>query len=131
MNGGDYLQIDSEILNIIDVVNSTSLLVNRAEVGTSGATHSSGATVEDIQDWIFMSIQAGGSATGCSTGCLYNFNVISGAASGTPTTSAGQSGGTSGLVVDNLTTSQTGGGEIYFSTLNSSDDAVQDTQISP
>ena len=127
---GDYIQIDSEIM-LVGTVAGNSLPLTRHQLGTTAAIHANGAGVLDIQDWVFMSLQAGGSATGCSTGCLYNFNVTSGATTGTPaSTPLAESGGTSGMVVDNLTTSQTGGGEIYFSTITG-DTAVQATQVNP
>jgi hypothetical protein len=45
MANGDYLQIDSEVVQLVDAVNGTIL---RAACGTVIAAHASGATVTDI-----------------------------------------------------------------------------------
>ncbi|HYB76655.1 MAG TPA: hypothetical protein VEE85_00510, partial [Candidatus Bathyarchaeia archaeon] len=55
---------------------TTNLTVTRGQLGTTAATHANGATVDDIQDWIFLGVSANGiAATGCTAGsaCLYNF----------------------------------------------------------
>ncbi len=114
---GDYIQIDSEIMNVTNVLSGTSLLAAQAQLGTTAAAHANGATVQDIEDWIFASVVGGGNAAGCANGCVYNYLVTAGAASGSPTADLPESGGTSGFIIDNQSTSQTGAQQVYFSTL--------------
>jgi hypothetical protein len=73
-------------------------------------------------DYLFLSVLAYGSATGCGTaslanGCIIGYNVNSGSISGStsPTGALAEAGGTSGIVVDNAST---GAQNIYFSTLS-------------
>ena len=74
---GDYVQIDSEILQVASV-SGTTIITSRADLGTAIAAHSSGAAVQDIQDWIYFSLTASGNATGCTGACLYNYLVTTG-----------------------------------------------------
>ena len=73
-------------------------------------------------DYLFLSVLAYGSATGCGTaslanGCIIGYNVNSGSISGStsPTGALAEAGGTSGIVVDNASS---GAQNIYFSTLS-------------
>lgn len=113
----NYIQIDSEIM-LVTAVAANTLTVTRGQLGTTAATHNSGARVTDIQDWIFLSVTATGSATGCTGACLYNFLVTNAGTTGTATTGLVATGGTSGIIVDNASTLG-GGSQIYFSTLTS------------
>lgn len=67
-------------------------------------------------DRAFLSTTANGLLTGCSGACVYTFDVTSGLG-GTSGAGLGASGGTSGLVVDNIST-QTGASQVYYSTLS-------------
>ena len=71
------------------------------------------------KDWIFMSLSAGGTPSVCTGACLYSFSVpaTAGATTGTPTAGLATSGGSSGIIIDN-STSTTGGSQIYFSFLS-------------
>jgi hypothetical protein len=73
--------------------------------------------VDSTHDWIFTSVLSGSSVTPCTTatGCLLNYNVHSAGTTGTPTTGQSVAGGASGVIVDNLSTLETGAEEIYYS----------------
>ena len=111
----DYLQIDSEIMEITAI---SPLAVSRGQLGTTAATHVSGDAVQDIQDWVYLSVTAGGDANGstCTGACLYNFNVTTGATLTDATTGIAATGGTSGIIVDNSLTG-TGESQSYYTTL--------------
>jgi hypothetical protein len=125
---GDYLQIDSEIMQITAV--TPTLTVSRGSLGTTAATHSSGAAVQDIEDWLFMSVAANGNVAGCTGACLYNYLVTTGSATGTPTAGLAATGGTSGIIIDNSSTTQVGAQQIYYSILGGTS-AVQASQSAP
>jgi hypothetical protein len=129
---GDDIQVDSEIMSVVSVLSSTSLLVTRAQLGTTAAAHANGAPVQDIEDWLFTSLLGGASgnattAAGCTGACVFNYNVTAGALTGNPTVGMVENGGTSGIVIDNQSTTQLGAQQIYFSTLTG-DNAVQLSQ---
>jgi hypothetical protein len=127
ITAGDYIQIDSEIMNVVGVLGGTSLLATQAQLGTTGAAHANGATVQDIEDWVFASVVGGGNAAGCTGGCVYNYLVTAGATSANPVAALQETGGTSGFIIDNQSTSQKGAQQVYFSTL-SGHKAVQASQ---
>jgi len=128
---GDYIQVDFEIMHIVTPL-ANPLNVTRAQLGTTAATHAAGAVVQDVQDWLFLSVIAHGNATGCTGACLYNFNVISGAATGTAVTGQAAAGGTSGIVIDNLSTTQVGAEQIYYNLLSgTTSNAIQASQSNP
>lgn len=132
MATGDYIQIGSEIMHITTLANP--LTVTRGQLGTTAATHSNGAAVQDVQDWLFVSVEANGSATGCTGACLYNYSVLGAGATGTATAGIAATGGTSGIIVDNESTTQTGAEQIYYSTLGNAttpSTAVQTSQSAP
>jgi hypothetical protein len=112
---GDYLQIDSELM----LVTATSpLTVTRAQLNTTAATHTNFAQVQDIQDWVYASVTANSAAAGsCTAGsaCIYAYNATS-AIPASPTAGANEAGGTSGIIIDNSSTTA-GESQIYFSTL--------------
>jgi hypothetical protein len=118
----DYIQIDNEIMQVSSVSGLTTVNVTRGgsgALGTADVAHSSGATVQDIQDWIFLSVTAGSNDCSLGGGCLYNFNVTTGAAfsgSSAPVAAVDEDNGTSGVVIDNSST-VSGYSQIYFSTL--------------
>jgi len=122
----DYIQIDSEIIKLattgggVGTVNLTGL--TRGALGTTATTHTSGAVVTDIQDWLFLSVASGGTGGGtpaCTGACLYNYNVTGGFPSGTAIASAtagiAATGGTTGIIIDNNSLT-TGESQIYYST---------------
>jgi len=123
---GDYVQIDSEIMLVATVPTGTTFtvaLAGRGQDGTTPATHTTtGVPVQDIKDWLFTSVAGGASgnavtAAGCSGACVFNYNVINSAATtGNPTAGLSETGATSGIVIDNQSTT-TGAQQIYFSTL--------------
>ena len=69
-------------------------------------------------DYLFVSLLANGKTVGvtCASGCVYNFNITSGATPGTPTAALQSTSGTSAVVVDNSGT-VTGESQLYYSTL--------------
>jgi hypothetical protein len=116
----DYIQIDSEIMKVSSVSGGTTVVVTRGgtgALGTATAAHNSGAAVQDIQDWIYLSVSANGNETGCGTACIYNYSVTTGAP-GTATAGFAATGGTSGIIIDNSVTAATtaGASQIYYST---------------
>lgn len=123
----DFLRVDSEIMQVTSGGGTTALTVTRAQQGTTGATHSNGAAVQDVQDWLFTSVIANGSATGCTGACLYNFSVMGAGTTGTATAGLAATGGTSGIVIDSSSTAETGDEEIYYTLLGGTS-AVQDSQ---
>jgi hypothetical protein len=73
-------------------------------------------------DLIFLSVEASGNgaaAIGCpTTGCAVSFNVFAGTTPTATVSRVGAAGGTSGIVIDNnVTSSPSGGSQVYFSTL--------------
>jgi hypothetical protein len=76
-------------------------------------------------DWIFLSVTANGALTACSGACLYSWNTTSTlpAQSGTTVDQATQGlaapGGTSGIIIDNIST-QAGASQIYYGLLSTS-----------
>jgi hypothetical protein len=121
----DYVQIDSEIMKITTLANP--LTVTRGQVGTTAAAHSSGATTDDVKDWLFMSVIGWGNAGGCSGACMYNYNVMGAGTTGSVVAALSASGGTSGIIVDNKSMTQTGARTVYYNTLTGNN-AVQATQ---
>ena len=101
---------------------------------STGATTCSPVTevFNSPADWIFLSVEHLGttaSPVGCpmSAGCVMSFSVPTSSPGAPPTSTfatATESGGTSGIVIDNIVTQ---GSEIYFSTLTGSN-AVQASQ---
>ncbi len=121
---GDYIQIDSEIILVSSVtggttVNFTPAATHRGQLGTTAAAHADGAAVQDIQDWLYLSVSAGGGATGCTGACLYNYSVTTTTTPGNATAGIAAAGGTSGVIIDNSLTG-TGESQIYYSTLATS-----------
>jgi hypothetical protein len=76
-------------------------------------------------DTIFLGITTDCSA-GSGNGCIDDFN-ITGAMPAGPINSVGETGGTSGIVIDNVSTSAQAS-SVYFSTLGSTHNAVKLTQ---
>jgi len=73
-------------------------------------------------DYIFTSVTAYGSLTGCTgsatEGCIYSYNATSTlAANAAPAAGAQELGGTSGIIIDNTLTTG-GASQVYFSTLS-------------
>jgi len=81
-------------------------------------------------DRAFVSVQASGNtagAIGCpATGCIMSFNVSAGTTPTATSAAAGETGGTSGIVIDNLGATA-GASQVYFSTLTGST-AIQASQ---
>jgi len=108
----------------------------------TGNTNADCSAVTEISDgtndYLYASVTAGGNDTGCSGACVYMFgNVLSGTRWGGGSVAWGTSvvanaglaapGGTSGIIVDNISTA-TGASQIYYSTLTSPGNAVQASQ---
>ena len=81
-------------------------------------------------DRIFVSVQANGNAGGCTTGsCVFSITIPGGTILGRPVVGGtGATGGTSGIIVDNSSTSLTGTQQIYFTTLGGTSNATQLSQ---
>jgi hypothetical protein len=128
---GDYIQVDSEIMKVTGGGGTTALTVtapNRGLDGTTAVAHlTPNVPVQDVQDWLFTSVEANGSATGCTGPCIYNYNVISEAAAGTATAGFGATGGTSGIVIDSSSMAITGDAEVYYTLLGGTS-AIQASQ---
>jgi hypothetical protein len=116
ITNGDYVQVDSEIMQVSAISTSAKLAVTRGALGTTGATHLTGVAVQDIQDWLYLSVTALGSDTGCTGACLYNYSITTGTAPTNSVTGIAATGGTSGVVVDNALTGA-GESQIYYTTL--------------
>ena len=127
----DYLQIGSEIMRVLTV--TPALTVLRAALGTIAVAHTADVAVTDIEDWAFVSVQGDGNVAPCTgtttSACIYNYNITAGGTSGTPTAGLAAIGGTSGIIIDNQSTTQVGAQQVYFSTLGG-DTAVQASQSS-
>ena len=90
------------------------------------AKYSFSTTTASCSDYVIFPTGAAGSTTQATIaaftniyvgGCVYNYNVTAGAASGTPVAGLQENGGTSGFIIDNQSTSQAGAQQVYFSTL--------------
>jgi hypothetical protein len=128
----DFLQIDSEIMQVSSGGGSTSLTVTRGQQGTSAATHANGAATQDIKDWLFTAVAGGasGSATraaGCTGACVFNYQVMSAGTTGNPTAGLNSTGGTSGIIIDTSSTAISGDEEIYYTQLGGTS-AIQVSQ---
>ncbi len=81
-------------------------------------------------DQAFVSVEADGRPAACAAnlaGCIMSFNITTAlTATATPSASAPETGGTSGIVIDN-SSSASGASQVYFSTLGSAS-AVQAAQ---
>jgi hypothetical protein len=69
-------------------------------------------------DWLFVGVPASCAFGGSSTGCIMALQIGAGTTETFPTsaTTAAENGGTSGIIVDNVST-QAGASSIYFTTL--------------
>jgi hypothetical protein len=121
-------------------------VVNPITLGTTAAASCSPVTeiYDGSTDWIFMSVSAAGTQTGCSGACLYNYNVTTNPGSmttgiSTAASSSGLGGSTSGIIIDN-TSGDAGASQIYYSPLGnlssctgsvSATCAVQTSQANP
>jgi hypothetical protein len=120
---GDFIQIDSEIMEITAGGGSSSLTVTRGQNGTAATTHTVGAVVSDIHDRIFIGTTANGLALGvsggCTGACVYSFDVTSGSTPSAATASLAAPAGSSGIVIDNVVPSGTAAGrsQVYYSNL--------------
>lgn len=69
-------------------------------------------------DFLFVGVPADCAFGGSSSGCLMSFTITSGAFPSSTTATAAENGGTSGIIVDNVSTSIQAS-SVYFSTLSS------------
>jgi len=69
-------------------------------------------------DWLFLGVPANCAFGGSATGCIMSFNVTSGTFPATASATAPENGGTSGIIVDNVSTSLQAS-SAYFTTLSS------------
>jgi hypothetical protein len=69
-------------------------------------------------DWLFVGVPASCAFGGSATGCIMSFNITSGTFPTTVSATAAENGGTSGIVVDNVSTSVQAS-SAYFTTLTS------------
>lgn len=110
-----YIQIDSEfmLLNAVSTGAST-FTVTRGQLATSAnQTHNPNAQVNEIHDWLFLSVLGNGSnTTPCTGSCLYNYDVLADPTTGNPVAGLQVAGGTSGISIDN--SALNGGSQIYF-----------------
>ncbi len=103
---------------VATVPSSTTFTViagGRGEEGTTAVAHSTtGVPVQDIKDWVYLSVNSGGTNTGCAGACLYNYSVTTTVSPTNSTTGIATTGGASGVIVDNALTG-TGESQIYYS----------------
>jgi len=99
--------------------------ITSAAANCSPVTEIYNANASTPTDWIFLSVTASGNLTACSGACVYSWNVTSTPTlqdtGGTPTQAnqgLGATGGTSGIIIDNIST-QTGASQIYYGLLGS------------
>jgi hypothetical protein len=117
----------------IPITTSTNALGTPVAITTTLST--AGTTCSPVTefqngavDQAYVSVEASGRPAGCGgTGCVMNFTITSALpASATPLAVLPESGGTSGIVVDN-SSAFTGASQLYFSTLGGAS-AVQAAQ---
>jgi hypothetical protein len=123
----DYVEVEAEIMKVTAGGGTTSLTVTRGQQGTTAVAHSNSLMVQDVQDWLFVSVAGNGNAGGCTGACIYNYNVIGVGTTGTPVTGLAAAGGTSGIVIDSSSTSITGDEEVYYTLLGGTS-AIQASQ---
>lgn len=116
-NSSQYIQIDSEKM-LVSAISSNTLTITRAQLGTTAAPHANGAAVKNIHDRVFLSVPATGNQTGCTMACVYSFDVTNLALPSSATAGLATTGGTSGIIIDNVVTSIGGASQVYFSTLS-------------
>lgn len=112
---GDVIGIAGNTINPLTSAAATCSPVTEI-FGSAGGTH----------DYIFLSVSANGNVTDggtCTGACLYNFVVsTNGTTTTVPTAATGATaglaatGGSSGIIMDNISTT-TGASQIYFSSL--------------
>jgi len=69
-------------------------------------------------DWLFVGVPANCAFGGSTTGCIISFDITSGTFPATVSATAAETGGTSGIIVDNVSTSVQAS-SAYFTTLSS------------
>ncbi|MGO8786458.1 MAG: hypothetical protein ACLQVL_03625 [Terriglobia bacterium] len=121
---GNYIEVGSEIMLVTNTSGGTSITVSRAQLGTSSASHSAGSIIVPAVDYIYFSVTGSGNladeAIACSGACLYSAGVGRSGAAYTgftvPTNGQTATGGTSGIIIDNTSTTA-GESQIYYTTL--------------
>ena len=97
-----------------------SALTEYCNNGSSACTVSGGVTNAGT-DYLFLSLDANGKTVGsttCAGGCIYNYNITSGGATGTPADALQVAGGSGSIVIDN-SGSATGESQVYYGSLSS------------
>jgi hypothetical protein len=112
-------------------------VVGPSLVGADTADGSGGggtcSPITDVQNggnnYIFVSVPEQGNRTGCTGACIYMFNLtgITWSAATNATAGLAATGGTSGIVIDNVS-GTSGSSQIYYSTLTSPGGAIQASQ---
>jgi hypothetical protein len=69
-------------------------------------------------DWLFLGVPANCAFGGSASGCIMSFNITSGTFPTTVSATGAENGGTSGIIVDNVSTSVQAS-SAYFTTLSS------------
>ncbi|MGA2170411.1 MAG: hypothetical protein ABSG62_19630 [Terracidiphilus sp.] len=117
-------------------VTAEATLTSATNDGNSLPYQCSGVTevLNGSDDYIFMSVWddanlAASGANKCSGGggCVYSFNVGSGGSETTPVDGLNATGGTGGIIIDNVVTSPSGASQVYYEDLGDTD-AVQTAQ---
>jgi hypothetical protein len=124
---GNYIQVGSEIMLVTAKTGATSITASRGQIGTTATMHTNGTNVTvPAVDYLYLSVTTNGNVTpgalSCTGACLYSVAV--GTATGAhvatgmaPANGAAETGGTSGIVIDNSGTA-TGESQIYFTPLS-------------
>jgi len=110
---------------------------NLTGADTSDASGGGGSCspITDVQNgannYIFVSVPEQGNRTGCAGSCIYMFNLTGVTIANWSSTNAvaglAASGGTSGIVIDNIS-AVPGASQVYYSTLSNPGNAIQASQ---
>ena len=97
----DYIQVDSDIMLVAGAPTGTTIIAESGRPGNDGGNPTEMGQIRQIQDWVYASVTAGGSDTGLTGDCLYNYLVTSGTSPAASSAGYTATGGTSGIIIDN------------------------------
>ncbi|MGO9494597.1 MAG: hypothetical protein ACLPZY_20065 [Terracidiphilus sp.] len=125
---GNFYTCVNGVMYQIPLAGITTPTVNTYYTAVSSVADTSACSpitefYDGTHDWLFTSVIANGNAknsggtTLCTGACVYNFNVQGAGTTGYPTAGLNETGGVSGIIIDNAASG--GGSEIYFTSLGS------------
>jgi len=116
-----YVPLASGFSNAAVNVASTAIASLTSGTATCSPVTEIYGSNNSTDDYIYLSVTALGTQTGCSGACLYNFVVSTNGTSTTAPTSAtagiASAGGSSGIIIDNRGPTSSGESQIYFTPL--------------